>query len=130
MGLLCLTLEEFLQPAAERVFYCGINYGPLLFCSRPFSSVVSERLIIARSLVQIQQGPPSQTAISLSGRADDAITGLLVRGRVPDGGPLSVFSVVSSAGQSNCLLSNRSLVRIQYSALYSFFQIPSGRALY
>ncbi|HAH4701207.1 TPA: hypothetical protein HH453_004897 [Escherichia coli] len=40
MGFLCLTLEEFLQPAAERVFYCGINYGPLLFCSRPFSSVV------------------------------------------------------------------------------------------
>lgn len=29
-----------------------------------------------------------------------------MRGRVPDGGPLSVFSVVSSAGQSNCLLSS------------------------
>ena len=71
----------------------------------------------------------SKTAISSSGKSASFRSWL--RGvRVPDGGPLSVFCVVSSAGQSNCLLSNRSVVRIQYNAPYSFFQIPSGRALY
>ena len=61
----------------------------------------------------------SKTAISSSGKSASLRSWL--RGvRVPEGGPLSVSCVVSSAGQSNCLLSNRSLVRIQYNAPHLF----------
>ncbi len=49
-----------------------------------------------------------------------------MRGRVPDGGPLSVFCVVSSVGQSNCLLSNRSVVRLHYNAPHLFSRLASA----